>query len=331
MGPAAAGYCLRVAASEHPTLAAPGGRPLAPGALADRVPAQSLFVFGAISQYAGSALAVTLFAAVPASGMAFLRLLGAGLMLVAVRRPWRTRWTATMLVTVGAFGLVLGLMNLLFYEAIARLPLGSAVAIEFVGPITMAALGSRTRRDVLVVLVAVAGVVLLADLHTGGSTTGVAFALAAGAMWALYIALGHRVANHRELRPQDGLAVGMLAAAVLLAPALAARAAPAFASAGLLAQAAVVALASSVVPYAVEQVAMRRLPRARFALLLSLLPATAAVMGALLLRQVPSVLEAIGITLVVAASALRSHHPGLSPDSPAVPPDALEVKRHYDA
>jgi inner membrane transporter RhtA len=280
-----------------------------PGVLVDRVPAPSLLVTGAVSQYAGSALAVSLFASVPVGGVAYLRLLLAGLVLVAVRRPWRAGWTRRTLATVVAFGVVLGLMNMCFYEAIARIPLGVAVAIEFVGPITMAALGSRTRRDALALLTAVAGVALLADLHLGGSGSGVLLALAAGVMWALYIGLGHRVANHRELRPGDGLAVGMLFGALLLSPWLAARAAPAFHSAGLLAEAVVVALASSAVPYGLEQAAMRRLPRARFALLLSLLPATAAVMGALLLAQIPSVPEVGGIALVVAASALRSHRP----------------------
>ena len=198
------------------------------------LPAQALFICGAVSQYAGSALAVLLFDRVPASGVAWLRVVSAAVALVAWRRPWRSTWNARRLALVAAFGCVLGLMNLTFYLSIDRLPLGTAVAIEFAGPITVAALGSRTRRDALALVLAVAGVLLLAAC----------------------------------------LGVG---------------------------------LASSVVPYGLEQLAMRRLPRARFALLLSLLPATAAVMGAVILGQVPSVPEVAGIALVVTASNLRSH------------------------
>jgi inner membrane transporter RhtA len=277
-----------------------------PPALA-RVPAPALFIGGALSQYAGSALAVTLFASLSAGGIATLRVLIGGVVLVAVRRPRLVGWGRAALRDVLAFGIALATMNLVFYEAIARLPLGSAVAIEFAGPIAIAAIGSRTRRDLAALGLAVAGVALLADLHLTGSPAGVAFALAAGALWALYIRFGHRVANHPGLRPQDGLAVGMLVGGIALTCALAGELGPAVRSPGLLAQAAAVALASSVVPYALDQVAMRRLPRARFALLLALLPATATLMGALILGQVPGATEATGIGLVVLATALRSH------------------------
>ena len=265
---------------------------------------------GAVSQYAGSALAVLLFDRVPAAGVAWLRVVSAAVALVAWRRPWRSAWTPRRLGLVAAFGCALALMNLCFYLAIDRLPLGTAVAIEFAGPITVAALGSRTRRDVAALALAVAGVLLLADVHIAGEPAGVALALAAGALWAGYIVLGHRVAAEPAIRPQDGLAAAMAIGAIVLAPALVSSAAPAFSDAALLAACVGVGLASSVVPYALEQLAMRRLPRARFALLLSLLPATAAVVGAIILGQIPSVAEVIGIALVVAASSLRSHANG---------------------
>jgi inner membrane transporter RhtA len=274
---------------------------------AGQIPPQALFVTGAISQYLGSALAVSLFAHIAPAGVAWLRVLTAGVVMCAWRQPWRARWSREVLALAAAFGLVLGLMNLTFYEAIARLPLGTAVAIEFAGPIAVAALGSRTRRDGLVLALATAGVALLADVRIGGSPAGVAFALAAAAMWAAYIALGHRLANHRELRPQDGLASSMLIGGALLAPWLAPAASPAFGDAGLLAQCLLIGVACSVVPYALEQITMRRLGRARFAVLLALLPATAAIVGAVALAQVPRPLEAVGIALVIAASALRSH------------------------
>src|SRR3990170_2676147 len=114
-----------------------------------RLPPQALFVLGAISQYVGAALAVLLFASVPAAGVAWLRVVAAAAVLVAWRQPWRTGWTAARLRLVAAFGVALALMNLCFYESIDRLPLGTAVAIEFCGPIAVAALGTRTRRDLI--------------------------------------------------------------------------------------------------------------------------------------------------------------------------------------
>jgi inner membrane transporter RhtA len=271
------------------------------------VPPQALFVLGAVSQYLGSALAVLLFTKVPAAGVAWLRVLTAAVALVAWRRPWQSRWNAGRVRLVVAFGLALGVMNLTFYLAIARIPLGTGVAIEFLGPITVAAAGSRTRRDVGALALAVAGVITLADVRLAAAPAGVALALGAGVCWATYIVLGHRVARDPGIRPQDGLAGGMACGALALAPVLAPRAGAAFGSPLLLAACVGIGLASSVVPYALEQVAMRRLPRARFALLLSLLPATAAVVGAVVLGQVPRPLEAVGIALVVAASGLRSH------------------------
>lgn len=273
----------------------------------DRLPAQALFVVGAISQYVGAALAVLLFASVPAAGVAWLRVVASAAVLVAWRRPWRTPWTAARLRLVAAFGMALALMNLTFYLAIDRLPLGTAVAIEFCGPIFVAALGSRTRRDLLALALGVAGVLALADVHLTGSPGGFALAGGAGVFWAAYIVLGHRVAADRAIRPQDGLALAMAIGALGLAPALVVPAVPALVDPLLLAACLAVGVASSVVPYALEQIAMRRLPRARFALLLALLPATAAVVGAIVLGQVPGVVEAVGIALVVAAASLRTH------------------------
>jgi inner membrane transporter RhtA len=274
-----------------------------------RLPPQSLFVLGAISQYLGSAFAVLLFASVPAAGVAWLRVVAAAAVLVAWRRPWRTHWSGPRLRLVGAFGIALALMNLAFYLAIDRLPLGTAVAIEFCGPIAVAALGSRTRRDAAALALAVAGVLALADVHLAGSPDGLALALAAGGFWSVYIVLGHRVARDPEIRPQDGLALGMAIGALGLAPVLVPSAVPALVSPPLLAACLLVGVASSVLPYALEQIAMRRLPRARFALLLALLPATAAIVGAAVLGQVPGALEAAGIALVVGAASLRSHAP----------------------
>jgi inner membrane transporter RhtA len=206
-----------------------------------------------------------------------------------------------------AFGAVLAAMNVVFYMAIARLPLGTAVAIEFLGPVAVVALGSRTPRDFTALGLAGAGVGLLADVRISGSPAGVGFALGAGVLWAGYIVLGHRVAGQRELRPADGLAAGMAVGAVVFAPFTGPIAGPAFADGALLAAFLALGVLSSVVPYGLEQVAMRRLARPRFALLLALLPATAAVIGGLVLHQVPRPAEIVGIALVVLATGLRTH------------------------
>jgi len=277
------------------------------GSALDGLPAPSLFVLGALSQYVGSALAVLLFASVPAAGVAWVRILAAAGVLVAWRRPWRTRWTPARLRLVAAFGLTLALMNVCFYLAIARLPLGTAVALEFCGPIAVAALGSRTPRDTAALLLAALGVLALTDVHVAGDPEGLALAASAGVLWAGYVVLGHRLAADAAFSSQDGLALGMAIGAVGLAPALVPSAVPALQSPLLLGACVAVGIAASVVPYALEQVTMRRLPRARFALLLALLPATAAIVGALILGQVPGPLEAAGIALVVAAASLRSH------------------------
>ena len=277
-------------------------------ALARRVPPQLLFALGAVSQYVGSAIAVLIFDVVPAAGVAWLRVAAAAGALALWRKPWQNaNWNRRRLALTAAFGVTIALMNLTFYLAIDRIPLGTAVAIEFIGPIAVAAIGSRTRRDAAALALATAGVALLADIHFAGSPEGVALALGAGVFWATYVVLGHRVAADPALRPQDGLAAGMIIGAVVVAPALVPEAIPAITDPPLLALCIAVGLASSVVPYGLEQIAMTRLPRARFALLLSLLPATAAVIGGIILQQVPSALEAVGIALVIAASMLRSH------------------------
>ena len=257
--------------------------------------------------YAGAAVAVLLFASVAPAGVAWLRLVGAALFLLLWRRPRRAAWRGRRLVLAGAFGLVTALMNVAFYEAIARLPLGTAVAVEFAGPVAVAALGSRTPRDRLALVLATVGVVLIADVRLAGSAAGVALALLAAALWAGYIVLGTRVSRAAAAPGDalDDLTVGFVVAAVVLSP-LALLAAPAATSPTLLLLGAGVGVASSVVPYALDQVVLRRVGRGRFALLLALLPLTATVVGAVGLAQLPTPAEAVGIGAVVAGVALRS-------------------------
>lgn len=279
----------------------------------ERVPVGVLFLLSAVSQYAGAAVAVLLFSAVPAQGVGWLRIAAAAAFMAVWRRPWRDGWAALRRVgtrpgLVVAFGVVLAAMNLAFYLAIARLPLGNAVAIEFLGPVLVAAAGTRTRRDLGALLLALAGVGLLVEVELRGvgrvSVTGVALALTAAVLWALYIVLGARVAARGH--GIDVLAAGMIAGAVVFAPLAGPAALPAFGDLGLLAACLGVGVLSSVAPYALDQRILTRISRGRYALLLSLLPATAALVGAVVLGQVPGPIEAAGITLVVAAVALRS-------------------------
>jgi inner membrane transporter RhtA len=275
--------------------------------VATRVPAPVLFVLGAISMYVGAALAVALFDRLPPTAVAVLRLLGAALVLLAWRRPARSAWRGARFWGAAAFGLATALMNIAFYEAIARLPLGTAVAIEFCGPVAVAAAASRRPRDVAAVLFAAVGVLLIADVRWSGSPSGVLWALGAATMWAAYIVLGKRVASGGN--GMDDMTVGFVVAAVVLSPLLfvdGTGALAALADPLVLVLAVGVGVLSSVVPYVLDQVVLRRLGQARFAVLLALLPATATVVGLIGLAQVPNLLELLGIAAVVAAVALRS-------------------------
>ena len=286
-------------------------------AVARRIPAPLLFVLGGVSMYVGAALAVGLFDRLAPSAVAVLRLIGAAAVLLAWRRPPAVAWRGRRFARAAAFGLATGLMNLAFYEAIARLPLGTAVAVEFCGPVAVAAIASRRPRDVAAVLLAATGVLLIADVRWSGAPWGVVWALAAATMWAAYILLGARVATAGN--GVDDLAVGFGAAAVLLSPVLlfgnpggaAALVDPVVLGLGL-----GVGVLSSVVPYVLDQVVLRRVGTARFAVLLALLPATATVVGLVMLAQLPGPAEALGIAAVVGAVALRSR----DGDPPAGPP-----------
>ena len=169
---------------------------------------------GAVSQYAGAAVAATLFDHLAPGGVALLRVLGAAAFIVALRRSWRRRWEPAVLGRAAAFGVCLAAMNLCFYFAMDRLPLGNAVAIEFTGPVAVAAAGARSPRSALALLLAASGVAVLAGVEAEGTAAGVAFALLAGAFWAGYILLGHRVAHGPAA--VDGLGLGMLAGALAI-------------------------------------------------------------------------------------------------------------------
>ena len=278
---------------------------------AHRVPAPLLFVISGLSMYLGAAVAVWLFAEINPASVAWLRQLGAAVVLLAWRRPGRMAWRGRAFWLAATFGLVTAAMNLAIYEAIARLPLGTAVALEFAGPVTVAAVGSRTRRDVGALLLVTIGVLLIADVRWAGSPLGVTFALASAALWAGYILLGQRVVSAGL--GVDGLAVGFAVATVVLSP-LALGTGPVWGSPRLLVLGIGVGVLSTVLPYALDQVVLRRLGRAAFAVLLALLPVSAALTGLVLLHQVPGLVEGLGIVAVVVGVALRSREPPAGPE-----------------
>lgn len=196
-------------------------------------------------------------------------------------------------------------MNACFYLAIARLPLGTVGAIEFLGPITLAALGARGKRNVLALGLAAVGAALLTHARLGGEPVGFIFAFANAALFMLYIILGHRIARDGGRAGIERLGAAMLIALLTITPLGITQAAPAFTSPLLLLAGAGVGVCSSVIPYVTDQLAMARLSRATFALLLSLLPAVAALIGALVLRQFPAPIEIGAIALIMVGVAVH--------------------------
>ena len=274
---------------------------------ADRVPPQGYFVVSAVFHYLGPAFAVLLFAHVAPLGVAWLRIASAAIIFALWRRPWRyfLALPRDEQLTVIALGAVLAAMNICFYEAIARLPLGTVGAIEFLGPIGLAAVGLRTPRNIAALIAAAIGIYILTDVRIAGTPIGFVFAFANCALFVLYIVLGHRIAAGGSAAGIERLGAAMLIAAVFALPFGITDALPALTDPILLGAAIGVGVSSSVIPYICDQLAMARLPRATFALLLSLLPATAAFIGLVVLHQVPAAIEVAGIVLVIAGVALH--------------------------
>lgn len=272
-----------------------------------RVPPHAYFVVSAVFHYLGPAFAVLLFVRVDALGVAWLRIAAAASIFALWRRPWRLwrrldQHTRRLLVGWAA---VLAAMNSVFYLALERLPLGTVAAIEFLPVVVLAAFAARTRRNLLALVCAVAGVYLLTDVRLVAEPLGIAFAAANAVLFAAYIVLGHRVARSRHLHGIDGLALSMLLAAVIALPIGVWDAAPAVVDVVALAAGVGIGVSSSVVPYVTDQLAMARLPRATYALLVCLLPATATVVGIIVLAQIPTAPEVVGVVLVVAGVAVH--------------------------
>lgn len=308
-----------------------------------RLPPASFFLTSAVFHYLGPSLAVLLFAHVAVLGVAWLRIAAAAVVFALWRRPWRilaaAGWPQRLVFL--ALGAVLAAMNSMFYLAVDRLPLSTVGAIEFLGTVILAALGVRTRRNVLALVLAVGGVCVLTAVRLSSQPLGFVFAFANCTGFMLYVILGHRIANtapdgsSSPASPMSGidqLGLAMLVAAVLATPFGIIPAATSFTHPQWLAWGIGVGLCSSVIPYVLDQLAMARLPRATFALMLALLPAAATLTGLVVLHQVPTLKDIAGIALVIAGVALHQQA-AVQPDSTAVtgrdgpPPPSSQLAR----
>lgn len=276
----------------------------APGRLArtaiGSVPPSGLILLGIVSVQMGAALAKNLFGVFPPTAVVSVRLVTAALVLLLVVRPRLRGHSRTDWAVVGVFGLTLAVMNSAIYQSLARIPLGVAVTVEFLGPLVVAIAGSRRVRDVLWVLLAGGGVVLLARGGGGVDAIGVAWALLAAAAWASYILL--TAATGRRFPGSSGLALAMTVGAVLAAPVGVAQGGTDLLRPELLVFGAAAGLLSSAIPYVLEMEALRRMPAHVFGILMSVEPAIAALVGMVVLGEILGVRQWVAIGCVVVAS-----------------------------
>jgi len=277
---------------------APARSPGAVTRFLDTASPEALFVLSAIAQYVGATIAVLLFDEVDPTTVAWLRVIGAAIAILAVSRAPFRGWTRRQLGAAAVFGVATAAMNTFFYLAIDRTDLGKSVAIEFIGPIAVAAVMTRTRRNAAALALAAVGVAVLGGVELDGNTTGVLWLLAASSMWAVYIVFGSQVALIG--RGVAGLGIGLAIGAVALTPFGAPGSGPVWSSARLLFACLLVGVFSNAIGYGIDQHVLRRIPVRRFSVLLALLPVTAVVLGWIVLDQEPSGLDAVGIALVIA-------------------------------
>lgn len=276
---------------------------------AEAVPPHAWFGVSAIFHYLGPSFAVLLFPAVGVLGVAWMRIASAAVIFAPWTRPWRSLREAdgpTRRLLIG-LGACLAVMNTSFYLALDRLPISLVAAIEFVGTIAVALHGLRTGRNVLALALAVAGVFILIDVKWSSDPLGLAWAFLNGALFVGYIVLGHRISARGASGGVERLGAAMAVAFLFVMPVGIWQAAEAFGVVELVLAGIGVGVCSSVVPYVCDQLAMSRLPRASFALLLALLPATATIIGIVVLAQIPSAKDVFGVLLVMLGVA--AHKP----------------------
>lgn len=274
----------------------------------DRVPPHIWFVGSAIFHYLGPSFAVLLFARVPVGGVAWLRITSAAVVFALWRRPWGAFFatSAENQHLMVALGIVFAAMNYSFYHAIERLPLGTVAAIEFVGPIALAINGARTIRNAVALGAAVFGVYLLTDIRIAGDPGAFVWAFTNAALFVLYIVLAHRIANiEPNSRPIDRIGASMIVAAMVITPLGLLDARTALGHPVLLLAGVGVGITSSVFPYVCDQLAMARLARSTYALFIAILPATAVIIGMIVLSQIPRAEEVFAVALVIAGVAIH--------------------------
>jgi inner membrane transporter RhtA len=269
----------------------------------DTASPEALFVLSAIAQYLGATIAVLLFDEVAPPTVAWFRVIGASIALLAVSRHAFRGWTRPELGAAAFFGVATALMNMFFYLAIDRTDLGKSVAIEFIGPVAVAAAMTRTGRNAAALGLAAAGVIVLGGVEVSHNLAGLGFLLAASTCWAVYIVVGARVAKLG--RGVAGLGVGLAIGAVAIAPFGAPGSGPVWTTPRLLVACLVVGVFSNAIGYGIDQHVLRRIPVRRFAVLLALLPVTAVAIGWIALDQIPAPIDLAGIGLVLTGVVLQ--------------------------
>lgn len=275
--------------------------------VAETVPPQLWFAVSATFHYLGPSFAVLLFPSVGVLGVAWFRIASAALVFAPFTRPWRTFRDADGRTHVFLFslGTCLAVMNTSFYLALDRLPMSLVAAMEFVGTIGVALYGLRTRRNLLALLIAISGVFILIDVKWSTDPVGLFWATLNAVLFVAYVALGHKAAEGGASRGVERLGAAMAIALIILMPVGLVEAAKAFGRVELVLAGIAVGVCSSVIPYVSDQLAMSRLPRATFAMFLAILPATATVIAAVVLAQIPSPTDILGIALVMAGVAMH--------------------------
>ncbi len=280
---------------------------------ARRVPAEGLFIISAITQYIGAAIAISVFDQVAPQAVGWLRVVGATIALWVIARPRLSEWHGRKLRGAALFGVATAAMNTFFYLGIARIDLGKSVAIEFVGPIAVAAFATRSVRNAVALVCAVTGVLVLGGVEVSGDPAGVAFILASSACWAAYIVIGSKVAVTSS--GVDGLAVGLAIGSIVLIPVGAPWSGPVWGAPLLLLACLVTGVFSNAIGYGIDQFVMRKVSVRRFSLLLAMLPVTAVVVGWIALDQQPSMLDVAGIAAVLIGVSLQERDAAQTVDS----------------